>query len=138
MRTKRIILITIFLGMTAAMGPGCRIPLIDPPVIGEWDVRDEESMSMTFERDGSGVIRYVIDWGKADDGKATTVLTEAFTWRYDRKNKALSLSIKRLGIVIEENYNVSFNFFQTEMTLETANGSRKRELKLLSTPIFRL
>lgn len=105
---------------------GCRLPLIDPPIVGRWLVTDDLSIGThywTFNRDHTGE-----DYADLGGGLS---FQDSFTWSYQRFENILTKNGR--------SYKVDYNFFRTHAVLYNPDdGDKVMELELLSTPIFRL
>ncbi|MGI6137645.1 MAG: hypothetical protein ACOYI9_01295 [Candidatus Hydrogenedentales bacterium] len=101
---------------------GCRIPIIDPPVVGTWQIVSDNPLGthlLTFNRDNSGVEKTII-------GDRITFTTE-FTWSYNRWDQIL-----KKGSI---SYQVDFNIWRNHAILYSVDNHRKlMELELVSTP----
>ena len=106
---------------------GCRLPLLDPPILGRWSVEGGQFFDeyWTFWRNNTGEAEYRIEFG------GTFIFTDDFMWSYNR--------LRHILIMDGREYRVRYNLFQTEATLhDPEDDSVVVKLILQSTPVFRL
>lgn len=105
---------------------GCKLPLIDPPIVGKWLVISDLMIGThywTFNRDNTG--EDLVEIG------GSFSYNNSFTWSYKRFDNILTKG--------GNSYKVEYNFFRTHAVLYDLDSNRKiLELDLLSTPIFRM
>ena len=105
---------------------GCRLPLIDAPIVGRWLVISNATIGThywTFNRDHSG--EDYVDMGGGFS------YTDNFSWTYSRFDHILTKNGR--------SDKVQYNFLRTHAVLyDPDDGEKVLELELLSTPIFRL
>ena len=130
--TLAFILVVLLLGSS-----GCRLPIIDPPIVGRWTAANQSlwlARSYEFSRDKTGVMAPFKKDVTADEQKQFNV-TMDFTWTYSRRDRIVSI---RVGNTITE-LKVDYNFFRTKATIHDVSVPNHRvDYELESTPIFRL
>ncbi len=123
---KRKLLLASLVMVVLLGASGCRLPLIDPPIVGKWLVISDIMIGThywTFNRDNTGE-DYVEIGGNFS-------YRDAFNWSYKRFDHILTKDGR--------SYNVEYNFFRTHAVLYDPDDNNKvLELELVSTPIFRL
>lgn len=128
---KKLILVVLLVGFLVG-GTGCRLPFIDPPIVGRWKIMEEEltipggSTYLVFNRNNTGYLE--ISFLVISDRSGV------FTWSYDREKDILYMD----GDDLHDSLQVQYNFLRTKATLIGMNDDHQMTLALRSTPIFRL
>jgi len=114
---KKLVLLVLLAGFLVG-GTGCRLPFVDPPIVGRWKIMDEAAnipvggAFLVFDRNHTAYVE-VSFLGIAER-------SETYTWSYDREADILHME--------GDSLQVEYNFLRTRATL----------IDMRSTLIFRL
>ena len=147
--TLVLVVVLLLIGNT-----GCRLPLIDPPIIGRWLAEEDDvKIYFDFNRDKTGKIEFVFDedsFGFKSDGLPSIFLeiggdatepkqsgiSREITWTYQRSSHILVIYLRGDRLELKVEYN---NLFRTKATMYPPDDPQdKLDFILVSTPIFRL